>query len=302
MKSCPTCNRTFEDDLTYCLIDGAILSPPFDPYVTLPLPQQNQTLPQARPEPTAEQQPAKPTTTELVPAKKSGRTPWIIGAGIALLVLTTGVIALVNRNSNSGDTAHNVARDTTKANESANNQNEATPSASETETEKKTPTPTPTKTPTPTPTPLPSPQNSPDATADSTKKQPDKDSDSDKGNSSPGDLRDLRKYVGKYPRDMFNKEDALRERLNKLLGANYQLFMKRWDVAPPIVKDGDFLFSEGCLAHECTAEESLIAIDTSKGIIHTAVLSKGKFRTFSEQNSPLPAVMKKKMQELLNSK
>lgn len=24
MKSCPTCNRTFEDTLTYCLVDGAI--------------------------------------------------------------------------------------------------------------------------------------------------------------------------------------------------------------------------------------------------------------------------------------
>lgn len=31
MKSCPTCNRTFEDTFTFCLIDGAILSAPFDP-------------------------------------------------------------------------------------------------------------------------------------------------------------------------------------------------------------------------------------------------------------------------------
>jgi Flp pilus assembly protein TadD len=30
MKSCPTCNRTFEDALTYCLVDGSILSAPFD--------------------------------------------------------------------------------------------------------------------------------------------------------------------------------------------------------------------------------------------------------------------------------
>lgn len=30
MKSCPTCNRTFEDTLTFCLIDGAVLSAPFD--------------------------------------------------------------------------------------------------------------------------------------------------------------------------------------------------------------------------------------------------------------------------------
>ncbi|HEY0320689.1 MAG TPA: hypothetical protein VGC66_07050 [Pyrinomonadaceae bacterium] len=31
MKRCPTCNRTFEDTFTFCLIDGSILSAPFDP-------------------------------------------------------------------------------------------------------------------------------------------------------------------------------------------------------------------------------------------------------------------------------
>jgi hypothetical protein len=34
MKSCPTCNRTFEDTFTFCLVDGAILSAPFDPLAT----------------------------------------------------------------------------------------------------------------------------------------------------------------------------------------------------------------------------------------------------------------------------
>lgn len=39
MKSCPTCNRTFEDTFTFCLIDGSILSAPFDPQATLVLPE-----------------------------------------------------------------------------------------------------------------------------------------------------------------------------------------------------------------------------------------------------------------------
>ncbi|HEY8205402.1 MAG TPA: hypothetical protein VIF81_11790 [Pyrinomonadaceae bacterium] len=34
MKSCPTCNRTFEDTFTFCLIDGSVLSAPFDPAST----------------------------------------------------------------------------------------------------------------------------------------------------------------------------------------------------------------------------------------------------------------------------
>lgn len=30
MKSCPTCNRTFEDSFSFCLADGALLSAPYD--------------------------------------------------------------------------------------------------------------------------------------------------------------------------------------------------------------------------------------------------------------------------------
>jgi predicted lipid-binding transport protein (Tim44 family) len=39
MKSCPTCNRTFEDSFTFCLIDGAVLSAPFDPAATKRIPE-----------------------------------------------------------------------------------------------------------------------------------------------------------------------------------------------------------------------------------------------------------------------
>lgn len=35
MKKCPTCNRTFEDTLTFCLKDGSILDPPYDPEATI---------------------------------------------------------------------------------------------------------------------------------------------------------------------------------------------------------------------------------------------------------------------------
>src|SRR5687768_3272037 len=32
MKSCPTCNRTYPDDAqVFCLMDGAVLSAPYDP-------------------------------------------------------------------------------------------------------------------------------------------------------------------------------------------------------------------------------------------------------------------------------
>ena len=30
MKRCPSCKRTFDDGLSFCLMDGAVLDPPFD--------------------------------------------------------------------------------------------------------------------------------------------------------------------------------------------------------------------------------------------------------------------------------
>lgn len=42
MKSCPACNHTYSDDtLTFCLVDGSILSPAYDPLQTqrIPTPQ-----------------------------------------------------------------------------------------------------------------------------------------------------------------------------------------------------------------------------------------------------------------------
>src|ERR1051326_652389 len=46
MKSCPTCNRTFEDTFTFCLVDGSILSAPFDPLATRQNPKVRDTDPQ----------------------------------------------------------------------------------------------------------------------------------------------------------------------------------------------------------------------------------------------------------------
>jgi hypothetical protein len=64
VKSCPTCNRTFEDTFTFCLVDGAILSAPFDPHATLTIPEQRQTeLP-----PTEVLHPQEKTKEELPPA------------------------------------------------------------------------------------------------------------------------------------------------------------------------------------------------------------------------------------------
>jgi hypothetical protein len=46
MKSCPTCNRTYPDDvLAFCLVDGSILSAPYDPEATQRIPSARSTNP-----------------------------------------------------------------------------------------------------------------------------------------------------------------------------------------------------------------------------------------------------------------
>ena len=60
MKSCPACHRTFEDGLTFCLVDGAVLSAPYDPQAT-----------QRIPEPRLTNSPA----TELLPSNAAPNNP-----------------------------------------------------------------------------------------------------------------------------------------------------------------------------------------------------------------------------------
>lgn len=45
MKSCPTCHRTFEDTMSFCLVDGAILSAPFNPGAGSAEPETNSSIP-----------------------------------------------------------------------------------------------------------------------------------------------------------------------------------------------------------------------------------------------------------------
>jgi hypothetical protein len=46
MKACPTCNRTYADEtLAFCLVDGAILSAPYDSHETLRIPASRSTNP-----------------------------------------------------------------------------------------------------------------------------------------------------------------------------------------------------------------------------------------------------------------
>lgn len=69
MKSCPTCHRTFEDTFTFCLIDGSVLSAPYDPEASNSVPARRDTSPPRTEILTSDNQaPDLPPTRVAIPA------------------------------------------------------------------------------------------------------------------------------------------------------------------------------------------------------------------------------------------
>jgi hypothetical protein len=87
MKRCPECNRTYPDEtLAFCLIDGAILSAPYDPPATT----------QASSLPFSDSPPTEIIPAHLLPAqpvKRSSRQRY--AAALTLLLFVVGVSALL---------------------------------------------------------------------------------------------------------------------------------------------------------------------------------------------------------------
>jgi hypothetical protein len=165
MKRCSTCDRTFEDTFTFCLIDGAVLSAPFDPQAKLVLPEPRKTEPPtevlpaideskqeipptvASPHPQHEQQDLVSTTAaqtqQLAPSRptliqstqKVNRLPLILGGAVALLVIGVSVFIVAawalstTENSGSKTATTNAAPNKNQAG-AANADNKPSPSPS----------------------------------------------------------------------------------------------------------------------------------------------------------------------------
>jgi hypothetical protein len=128
MKSCPQCNRTFEDTFTFCLIDGSVLSAPFDPHATLASPEPVQTEPQLietlrfdediqeiptiirSPQPEQKPEGINSTFAHIAPAfepsrikdspppaRRFNRLPLMIGALATFIIIGVAVFILANR-------------------------------------------------------------------------------------------------------------------------------------------------------------------------------------------------------------
>jgi hypothetical protein len=131
MKRCPTCNRTYTDDvISYCLDDGTPLQPvapgsgsSYDPQATVSFQSLNDPGPQTQkvgPAPTIvskqpvfqpspqPQQQWSPTPQPAPQKKKRGALPWVIGALVLVVVLIggfAGIVGLLIYNANTNRNA-----------------------------------------------------------------------------------------------------------------------------------------------------------------------------------------------------
>lgn len=110
MKSCPTCKRTYSDDtISFCLIDGMVLSAPYDPHATQRLQINRDSKSQTTerlPAGSEDQQPLKlkstisasPTLYPAVERKdpKPNAMRWLFIVAVGLVLMTTTTLLIKN--------------------------------------------------------------------------------------------------------------------------------------------------------------------------------------------------------------
>ena len=105
----------------------------------------------------------------------------------------------------------------------------------------------------------------------------------------------LKKYVGKYPRQLFKGAPGIVRRLKALLGKNYDLIELNMMVQSPIKLEDGILLMEGNAPHAGGVEDAYLAITLVDGNLHCAIRSDdfgGRVRVFSEDSKNLPAAIR----------
>jgi len=94
--------------------------------------------------------------------------------------------------------------------------------------------------------------------------------------------------------DKILKNAVIKTRLKKLLGEkNYASFWESFETLTPIEKNGDILFSSGCLIHACTHLESAVAIDPVNKTVHAGIFRRNeKTKYFNEKGRKTPEALK----------
>ena len=94
--------------------------------------------------------------------------------------------------------------------------------------------------------------------------------------------------------DKILKNAVIKTRLKKLLGEkNYASFWESFETLTSIEKNGDILFSSGCLIHACTHLESAVAIDPANKTVHAGIFRRNeKTKYFNEKGRKTPEALK----------
>ena len=120
------------------------------------------------------------------------------------------------------------------------------------------------------------------------------------GSDSGAGTSELARYVSQYPSALLKGEPGLKTRLRELLGANYASFTSRLQTEMPIERDGDVMIARGCMAHQCTIEEAILAVDLTNGKPYVAIKSTrygGGFKIFAEDKDRVPDALRRAMQQ-----
>ena len=93
--------------------------------------------------------------------------------------------------------------------------------------------------------------------------------------------------------DSLLKNPVIKARMKTLLRSKYDAFMESFETLNPVRKEGNFLFSSGCLIHACTHLESAIAVDLVNQTVHAAIFRQDeRTRYFNEGGTATPAIIK----------
>lgn len=93
--------------------------------------------------------------------------------------------------------------------------------------------------------------------------------------------------------DSLLESPSIKARIKTLLGNKYESFLESFETLNPVTKEGNYLFSSGCLIHACTHLESAVALDLVDETVHAAIFRQGeKIRYFNEGGRATPRVIR----------
>ena len=114
-------------------------------------------------------------------------------------------------------------------------------------------------------------------------------------------LGHLKQYLNQYPDDEFLNLAEIRAPLTKLLGNELKHFKQNMGVVTPMDFIQGHLVANGCMAHNCVYEKTILAINLTSGEMTVAILSDCQHITiFSEVTDKyefLPVAVKKWVEE-----